>query len=234
MTLLSNIIDNFDSNDNSSSIMICGGSIDNSNITRSIAFTLAYELAELNEAPLYICSDNISTNFPDYITNDDDDPTTSHWNLSILSRISMKYCNSYKELKQVLVSLHAFHPSPSVIIIDNLINTTTTTTTTSSMSDILSILSYIDDSMTYVTPKTNNNIKLIIADSTDRQFTPLYYRVVKYLLRLTEASSPSPPPPSSSGRGIASSSPRHTRPLSLTIETEQQRHSKFIQYVHKK
>ena len=128
MTLLDDICNSLDIEDyngnSNRNMLICGSNVlDNTYniINRSIAFTLAYELALSGETPMFICSNDndIHHNFPEYITYSNE--THSHWNLEILTRISMRYISGRRELKQVFASLHAFQPScPSVVIIDDM------------------------------------------------------------------------------------------------------------------
>jgi hypothetical protein len=92
----------------------------------SIAFNLAYHLASQGGHPLFLCHKNkISSKFPLIIKSErtntniiDDD--NCHFLPSILSCIQIKYISSFKELKEVMASIHCYFPIPTSIIIDDL------------------------------------------------------------------------------------------------------------------
>ena len=97
---------------------------------------------------------------------------------------------------------------------------------------MLALLSLIDDALTYVNPNpTNTNpnpataaapsIKLIMTDNNDMNFSQFYFRVFKYLIRLSPSSSLVSPSSSSSSSSL----------IRVTIETEQQKYVKFVQNI---
>jgi hypothetical protein len=102
-------------------ILILGGS--NTGKT-SVSFRLAYEAAECGGCPIFICNQaKLELKLPldvQYSSSNSTEPIRfAGMSADILSRIQMKYVTSMNELKAVISGLHAFVPSPTLVIIDD-------------------------------------------------------------------------------------------------------------------
>jgi hypothetical protein len=96
-------------------LMIGGGSTGKT----SLAFKLACEEAAVGGTPLFICNQTkLEAKLPMTVQNASDGGSNK-FAPEILARIQMKYVSSMNELKAVIAGLHAFVPSPSLVIIDD-------------------------------------------------------------------------------------------------------------------
>lgn len=109
------------SSDRNVRLVVIGGA--NSGKT-SLAFRTAYDIAVAGGWPLYICNQaKLESKLPLEVRCGDGgsaDTSAQKMSADILSRIQMKYVTSMNELKAVISSLHAFTPSPTTVIIDDL------------------------------------------------------------------------------------------------------------------
>lgn len=87
----------------------------------SLAFRLAYEIAEGGGSPLFICNQaKMESKLPLELKCLTDSSELNRMSPDILSRMQMKYVTSMNELKAVISGLHCFQPPPSAVIIDDL------------------------------------------------------------------------------------------------------------------
>ena len=91
----------------------------------SIAFRVAYEVAERGGSPLLICNRmKLESSFPLYCSMGEDlDASISSQNLwrpEVLSKIDIKYISTTAELKKIMAAIHCFRNLPSLIVIEDL------------------------------------------------------------------------------------------------------------------
>lgn len=168
----------------------------------SISFRIAYDIAASGGCPLYICNQaKLESKLPfevKFADGDDADMLAQKMSPDILARIQLKYVMSMNELKAIIAGLHAFSPSPTTIIIDDL----------SLLIDPLHavqrndpkfleicfvLAAYIDDALNFLsnskdaTNSAHNSqpLQLVIADSCeDASFLQVLQRTAPTVLNL--------------------------------------------------
>lgn len=175
----------------------------------SCSFRIAYESAASGGSPLFICNQaKLENKLPLDVRSSDTGTASDKMSADILARIQMKYVTSMNELKAVIAGLHAFSPSPSAVIIDDL----------SLLIDPLHsvqrndpkfleigfvLAAYIDDVLNFM--NTNNaeagtstnsrrQLQLIITDSCEESpFLHVLQRTVPNVLKLKKNDSTDTP-----------------------------------------
>lgn len=158
----------------------------------SIAFNLAYHLASEGGHPLFICHKNkISSKFPLVIksgTTQIIDDDNNHFLPSVLSNIQMKYISSFKELKEVMASIHCYFPFPTSIIIDDLSKTLDPLYSVIKSDDnflklVMIICAMTKDAIEYIDNRkysasynTNTNTTSLLI--TDECFEPQFIKII--------------------------------------------------------
>lgn len=181
-------------NGSSSRLIIFGG--ENCGKT-SIAFRMAYDSAQRGQVSMFVCDkEKMETAFP--LTVNLEGQEGFDWCPSVLKNISMKYVASANDLVQVMASLHACHPMPSTLVIDDLSRIIDPINHDHiQVGKFMRTVAFIDDAMAHLeSRKAVDCIStlLIITDSTSlmahRHFGVLRRRIDAILTIKEDADTP--------------------------------------------
>lgn len=167
----------------------------------SLAFKFAYDEASSGGVPLFICNQNkLESKLPlNVILNDG--YNSMKMSPDVLRKILMKYVTSMNELKAVIAGLHAFSPTPTLVIIDDLSLLIdplhSVQRNDPSFLEICSTLgAYLDDALSFLHEKkplsSQSKIQLLITDPCDETlFLSVLQRSIPMITKLIKTTDSS-------------------------------------------